>query len=534
MSIFRRMKDNNYIALIFLLTITLLVSGIYCYCHNIIASDEVFSVGFANNTRDFLFITKGVYEEYSENGWLSGEFINEYFSVQPGENFAIMSIHRNVRNDVHPPLYFMLLNFVSSFCVNKTSAVPGHIINILISAIMSLFLYLIGRKIFINRATSVLAPLLWLFSLGGENSIQYIRMYLALCTLCVICVYISICIMENEFKYYLYVFMGVLVTIGTLTHYYFYIFAFFAIVYVSIWHVKEKYYKRLGLYYFFLAIGETISFVLYPYVIKHLLHSDRGEQVKQNLAETDMKYYLDHIWGFVDTFNKELFNGYGLVCITFFIILLILKAITKKENERQLFFDSTSRNIGLLITVTIGYFIVLLKISYSTRWHYISPVFALLYILLVAGILYLVSGFCKGEEFTNILCFLSAVISGVIIISGAVKEGKGFDYKNIYLSEQLKKKDVIYIYDSWSDTLENQGTILLNAEKICFIAMDNVYEQDYETLMEYSDGLKNGICLYFSRQVEDIDNIHEYISGKLNVKESNCIWNNDNYVILMQ
>ena len=125
-----------------------------------ISGDEYFSLGFANNTDDFLFLSPGVIEKYSTDNWLDGEFLHDWISVQEDGKFAIMSIHRNVRNDVHPPLYFMLLNCISSFFVDEVTLFPGYLINVVSGFFVCIFAYLIMRKIFRDKWVALL-PLLF-------------------------------------------------------------------------------------------------------------------------------------------------------------------------------------------------------------------------------------------------------------------------------------------------------------------------------------------------------------------------------------
>lgn len=87
-------------AIVAIATLFIIVTfAIYGYGASI-HGDEYFSIGFANNTEEFLFVTQGNIDKCGTDGWLIGNFYMT--SVQPGEGFAIMSIHRNVRQDVHP------------------------------------------------------------------------------------------------------------------------------------------------------------------------------------------------------------------------------------------------------------------------------------------------------------------------------------------------------------------------------------------------------------------------------------------------
>ena len=47
------------------------------------------------------------------NEWLSGEVLKNYLTVQKGERFSFGSVYYNMACDMHPPLYFFALQFLS-------------------------------------------------------------------------------------------------------------------------------------------------------------------------------------------------------------------------------------------------------------------------------------------------------------------------------------------------------------------------------------------------------------------------------------
>ena len=150
-AIYDFLKKNGYKIVLGIVFIALIVKMSYSCYGDSISGDEYFSMGFANNTEDFLFLSLGAVEKYGEENWITGEFLHDWISVQEDGRFAIMSIHRNVRDDVHPPLYFMLLNCLSSFFVDEVTLFPGHLINVIAGTVLCALMYLVMRKIFKDK-----------------------------------------------------------------------------------------------------------------------------------------------------------------------------------------------------------------------------------------------------------------------------------------------------------------------------------------------------------------------------------------------
>jgi len=318
------------------------------------------------------------------------------------------------------------------------------------------------------------------------------------------------------------------VTIGTLTHYYFYVFSFWAIAYVSLYFIRNKKYRSAFLYWGCIAIGELISLLAYPYVFIHILGSDRGEQVQQNLSNTSLSFYFEQLKGFIETFNSDVFNDCGNTIIVLVLILAIINAVRKRLNGNtgRIELDSKAkRNIGLITTCVLGYFIVLLKISYSSRWLYISPIFAPVVLLLVWLFETEIMTWKKKDICLVIICSLYIIAGAIIHIEGCINEYRVYIGREMFLSEQVKGKQVFYIYNDITSTLGNQGTVLLNADNVAFISEAELESYDFAGMIERCPGNTEDVIFYFLDDI-DMNNIDiDLLVKNLEVKNEKCIWN---------
>lgn len=526
-------KKANILILVLVLALTLFCSVVYCR-GGVFAGDEVFSLGFSNNTEDFLFMTHDVCESYSTDGWLDSDFFRSYLGVEKGNGFSFVSIYRNVRDDVHPPAFFMLLNAVTTIVGGKPSELPGDIINVMAALVMSFVLYQIGKKLFGNSLMAAIVPLLWIGSVGACDGIQYIRMYHTFSVIVVIEIYLSMLLLEGKKDTWLYVLIGLFSFVGTLTHYYFYVAFFFIAAYMTIWYLRNKSYREMAKYLGVLAGFEALSVLLWPYVIKHLLFSDRGEQALGNLKSGDLNYYAEHLKGFAGTYNEEIFNGMGQFIVPVLIIALIVCAfISKKkaEGEKKAFEKTATSMICLVGVTAVGYFLVLFKISYSYRWHYISPTYALIDILLAAAVVYI---YRNSKKIVASATIVIAII--LLIVRTGLLMGSNIEKSHMWVERDNAKnaivanRQVFFIYDDWSDTIDNQSMYLMNADNICFIQSDEIDDTNWEELLDKCPGDTSEIVFMVSDYNQKADEEFERIIDNIQYDSGNCVWK-DNYLV---
>ena len=515
-------------SIITILLIVIIISfSVYGYGASI-HGDEYFSIGFANNVEDFLFLTQGVIDQYGTDGWIDGEFLHDWLSVQPGEQFAIMQVHRNVRNDVHPPLYFMLLNFLSSFFVDQVTLIPGYFINVCSGIVICIFLYLISRKIFVNKWLAYVPALFWATSNAANISMTYIRMYGPLCALCLICLYLHLEFLEKEkTPKYLYIFLGVCTTIGTLTHYYFYVWLLVIFLITIVVCIYGKKIKKMLLYGVSLFLGEVVSLMAYPYMFKHLLFSERGTQVQQNLANSDWEYYKEFLGQFTYTINRYVymsrfhivFNGFLiLVLVAIVCVLLRWKKAQKRENCETFIVKSGVFHFIVVGILALGYFLILFKISYSANWIYISPIFALLVILTV-GAFAIVLNRIVPKYYSYILfgfCAFWLLNANISSMEGSISGHEQTKIWHDQIVEYSEDCDVLFFYDEWNNLYDNQILELMEFEQIRAIPIEDMAITDYASVLSTRDN-NNNLVLYIPTEVEGyqdkINDVYKKVGG---------------------
>ena len=138
----KKLKNKKFLICLIIViqtTIFIIVGINKSYIH----MDEGYSLGLANYHRVEIQDEEDFY-----NKWHSGEYYNDYLAVQEDEVGEFKQVYENQKNDVHPPIYYLLLRIAMGFNIGSYSKWPGIILNIIIFAFITIFMYLISKKIF--------------------------------------------------------------------------------------------------------------------------------------------------------------------------------------------------------------------------------------------------------------------------------------------------------------------------------------------------------------------------------------------------
>ena len=78
-------------------------------------ADEVRSYGLANSYyQPYIFMDDDL-KTINFGKWMDGQVLRNYITVQEGERFSYDSVISNMKKDMHPSLYFMVLHTICSF-----------------------------------------------------------------------------------------------------------------------------------------------------------------------------------------------------------------------------------------------------------------------------------------------------------------------------------------------------------------------------------------------------------------------------------
>ena len=210
-------------------------------------------------------------------------------TVQKGERFAYGSVIYNQSQDVHPPLFYLLLHTVSSFFPGRYSKWFGIGINLVCFLISGGFLWLLGSRLMKCPWLGLVPVTIWGFSAGAVSYTIYIRMYMVMTLFTVLSGYLHER-MEEEGQTWLKLLLIFVVTVcGLLTQYYFVIYAFFLSGVYFLWKLWKKAFKEAFLYAAVLFGGVGTAVLLFPSFITQITRKDEivAQETRKNIGSID-------------------------------------------------------------------------------------------------------------------------------------------------------------------------------------------------------------------------------------------------------
>ncbi len=454
------MKKKVVIILILITLIQILTRIYFGFQKEYFHMDEMYSYGLMNydklniaDNSDFL------------NTWHNKEYYKDYLEVNKDELYDFRPVYENQKNDVHPPLYYLLLRIASSFNVDNFSKWTGLILNILIFAISNIFIYLIAKIIFKNPIYALLTCLINGFTLIALNSSLYIRMY-ELCNLNILIItYLHLKIYNKEkLKISYIVLITIFLILGGLTHYYYFIYVFtLAIIYITKC-IKTKKYRNLGIYIAGIIIAAGVYLLIFPYAISHILFGYRGVGTSVNI--------LNNFVGYIWIINKELFN----YLLPLALAILVFACLNKKKRKINL-----NKEIYLLLIPSLIYLIVVTLKAPYVEARYIMPIYS----VIIISSIYLTKTYLKKAWDNKSTLFITTLLLLLIIYSPLLTRTKlEYTYtKYNSIAKNIKEKNlpIIYVFNTSKNRFLD--------DLYLFTLVDSSIVLDYNNLQE--EVLKN-------------------------------------------
>lgn len=427
-----KLKDKKEVAIIIAIVIIQTIAFIIAGANkSYIHMDETYSLGLANYDKVEIQANNDFY-----NQWHSKEYYEDYLAVQNKDIGKYSQVYENQKNDVHPPLYYLLLRFAMGFHIGSYSKWTGITLNIIIYAFIIIFVYLIIKKLLEGeekyKEKSAILALVSSLTLASINNVIYIRMY-ALATLnIVITTYLHLKLLDTKgINYKLLTAIGISALVGSLTHYYYLFYLAILFIMFVIKYIKEKDYKSLLKYIVTMLLAGVISLIIFPYSIQHMFFGYRGQGAINNL--TNISKFLSNICLYLLKINVYAFNNV-LIIILGIIIYTKLKKVKIEKN----------RYVKYITVPTIIYTILVAIASPWIELRYIMPVCGLIFIL----VLYLTYMLLKGRNKIIIGIFLLMIIMPIItnnvidlVVGQDFKKEKETSYSSkTEMAEKLKSE----------------------------------------------------------------------------------------------
>ncbi len=294
--------------------------------------DEIYSYGLSNGyyTPFLTDLREGGIVDQT----LSREDLLSYIETDETDRFAVGSVYYNQTQDVHPPLYYWLLNFASSLTPNSFSMWIGLILNLVIFLAVLVMLWLLAMQLYSSWKLALTSVILYGLSNVGLSTMLMIRMYCLLILLTLLLAYWFVRLYQEGKKRY-YFAVAITILLGMLTQYYFVFYAFFICAVFLLRDLFTKKWKD-ALLVAAAGFGGIAAFLLaWPAVFTHLSRDAlvSGGNAVQNF--TNFSAYAQKFWVYGYSVFLGLRTPVKLTLIAGAILVLLIPLWIKRRKEVQ-------------------------------------------------------------------------------------------------------------------------------------------------------------------------------------------------------
>ena len=380
------MKQNllQKLPILSVMLLYLILTLIFGHYKAYLYEDEVLSYTAANSQ-------SGMRPSFERNSVTNGKtFVQNAVTVSTEHRFDFANAAKNTSSDPHPPLYLFLLHGISSLFPGVFSKWFGITINLLFGLLTLYYLYRTSEKITGSIFMAAIVSIIYATSLGFLHQTVFLRMYLMLqaFTMMLTEQYVDLLISRSALNRKRLVTLFFTVVLGTLTHYYFLIYAFFCAAFYSIRLFfignKNQLIRHVLLY---VASGLAVI-ILFPSIFWQLTGSDVGSE---SFEGRTLSMIVHRARTMLSLLNLDLFGGnlkYYALAFFFFAALLVLSVrhtgireliygLERKDSPRVFYILSKPEKIAILfiLTTVVCYFtVVSITTPYLTD-RYLTPIY---------------------------------------------------------------------------------------------------------------------------------------------------------------
>ncbi len=453
--------------------------------------DEAYSLGLASYDKTEIQDNEDFYDNWHNNG-----YYEDYLSVEDDEIGKYSQVYENQKNDVHPPLYYLLLRFSMGFSRNHFSMWTGIILNIVIYMGITVFMYLIIQKLLENQTRvkekAIILSFISAITMASLSNVIYIRMY-ALATLNIlITTFLHMKLLEAEkLDIKLLVFIGISALVGSLTHYYYLFYLAMMYIIFAIIYIKNKKIKMLIAYTISMAIAGISSLLIFPYSIQHMFFGYRGQGVISNL--TDISKFANSIRLYFCKIDDFAFNN-----VLFVIIALMVVFFTYRKLYTQNAGEKRSKFMKIIELPTLFYFILVSLASPWIELRYIMPICGLVFVIIIYY-LYKILQSIFTEKTKNIVTIIVFVVILLAPICFKIEPEVMYSNRKDVVSKFKNELNVptVYFFSSGSNRFLDD-ILLFSIIDESYIAKDIEYtEENVSNILQGKD-ISRGIAIFIN------------------------------------
>ncbi len=379
--------------------------------------DEMLSYTLANNLT-------GWFDFYYGTTYDSAELFRANYSADTYHMFNYPMVWSNQASDCHPPLYYAILHTICSITKGVVSDFQVGLINV-VFCLLTIFLM---RKIlrllwqcFVKdrKEDSIIIDIIsMVFALmpGVLNNVSFFRMYVMAMCMVTWSTYsllnmVRLSLSDEKVKPSDIANLFFSTYLAVLTHHYCTMYLVIINLTVAVVILFNKNMKVL-----LWQVGISLAAALcglgtFPAMINQVLSSDRGEDVKENLASVSSAAYMEQLKEFFRMANKNLFGGLLPLLLVGLIVAVVLGFVLKNDRNKN---RELVEYLLIMLIPSIGYMLILSKITVYLDQRYLFPLYGVLYAALALSVIMALIVFVKNRFALIGICAAVSVLSLVI------------------------------------------------------------------------------------------------------------------------
>lgn len=406
-----------------------------------------------------------------------------YLAIQKEDIFNYFSVYQNQARDVHPPLFYYLVHFISNFFYNSFTKYIIFTLNL----IFFIGALLVIKKIMesLNHKELVIPTMiLYGASMGCISTVMFQRMYMMVTFFSILYLYFIIRFIKDDFKIKDKFWFILTIILGFLTQYYFCIYIVLIFIILSIYLILTKKYKKWFDFFKLHIISALIGLIIYPFAIEDIFFSYRGignSEVKTKTFIQCLQYY-----------GNQLIKLFGLQNIIYLIIIGLIIAIIHNVNKKEII--KNKLNIFVIFLPIILFIIIISEIAPFLGEDYTSRYMMLLFPVVSIAILYILTFLFKDKK-TIFVIALS--LSLLLTINGLYNNSPVYLYKDyekvMTLAKENSDKYFVYVFDNYFTHLSSLPEF--NTYKASLILNKNIHDFNLLNNKELNESDEFILCI---------------------------------------
>ena len=407
----------------------------------------------------------------------------DYLAIQKEDIFNYFSVYQNQARDVHPPLFYYLVHFISTFFYNSFTKYIIFTLN-LIFFIGTLFVIKKIMESLNHKELVIPTMILYGASMGCISTVMFQRMYMMVTFFSILYLYFIIKFIKDDFKIKDIFWFILTIILGFLTQYYFCIYIVLIFIILSIYLITTKKYKKWFDFFKLHIISALIGLIIYPFAIEDIFFSYRGignSEIKTKTFIECFQYYGD-----------QLIKLFGLQNIIYLIIISLIIAVIHNINKKEII--KNKLNIFVIFLPIILFIIIISKIAPFLGENYTSRYMMLLFPVVCIAILYILTFLFKDKK----TIFVIAIsLSLLLTINGLYNNSPVYLYKDyekvMNLAKNNSDKYFVYVFDNYFTHLSSLPEF--NTYKASLILNKNIHDFSLLNNKELNESNEFILCI---------------------------------------